>query len=202
MVTVSSVQYIGFQNSPNIYSFYCKKSTMKTSMNNTIEVRITGEAVTENKTVTCPFGIQADLFLESLGKDKGGLAAVRVNNEILPLSTRLEINCSLEPVLLSSSDGTAIYRRSLAFLLAVAARDLFPSRRLTVGHSLGHSYYYTFADGKKPGKSEVKALEREMRALVEENIPISCGYMAYEEALALFEKNHQEDTLLLFEQRS
>ncbi|MCL1812165.1 MAG: nucleoside kinase [Treponema sp.] len=170
-------------------------------MTNTIEVTIrayNGEV----KTATCPFGIPVESFLESFGDTTDELVAVRANNEILPLSTRLEINCTLEPVVLSSRDGSVIYRRSLAFLLAIAARDLFPNRRLTIGHSLGHSYYYTFADGKKPDGNEVKELEKEMEALVKENLSISCGYMAYEEALKLFEKNHQEDTLLLFEQRS
>ncbi|MCL1815397.1 MAG: nucleoside kinase [Treponema sp.] len=169
-------------------------------MNNTIEVHFLQAG--KEKIVTCPFGVTVDSFLESLDGVEGGLAAVRVNNEVLPLSTRLEINCFLKPVSLASRDGAVIYRRSLAFLLAIAARDLFPHRRLTVGHSLGYSYYYTFADGKKPGPDETKSLEREMRVLVKENLPISCGYMAYDEALALFEKNHQEDTFLLFEQRS
>ncbi|MDR1143523.1 MAG: nucleoside kinase [Spirochaetaceae bacterium] len=175
------------------------------SESGTIEIRFshTGKGgAEEGKAVTCPFGIPVDSFLESFGEVDGGLAAVYVNNEILPLSTRLEINCTLTPISLACHDGVVIYRRSLAFLLAIAARDLFPSRRLTVGHSLGHSYYYTFANGKKPGGTEIKALEREMRAMAADNLPISCGYMAYGEALTLFEQNHQEDTLLLFEQRS
>ncbi|MDR2551808.1 MAG: nucleoside kinase [Treponema sp.] len=174
-------------------------------MNNTIEVRFsrTGKGgVEEGKTVVCPFGVPVDTFLESFGRIEGGLAAVKVNNEILPLSSRLEINCTLEPVSLAGHDGAVIYRRSLAFLLAVAARERLPLRRLIVGHSLGHSYYYTFADGKKPGPGDAAALEREMRELVREDSPIFCTFMAYGEALALFEKNRQADTILLFEQRS
>ncbi|MDR2072871.1 MAG: nucleoside kinase [Spirochaetaceae bacterium] len=174
-------------------------------MTNSIEIRFshTGRGgAREAQAITCPFGVPVDSFLESFGEIEGGLAAVRVNNEILPLSTKLEINCVLEPVSLVSHDGTVIYRRSLAFLLAIAARDRFPSRRLVVGHSLGHSYYYTFADGKKPGPGDIRALEKEMQELVKEDLPIFCGYLAYGEALALFEGNHQTDTLLLFEQRS
>jgi len=166
-------------------------------MSNAIQVRFS-----EDKTITCLFGVPVDSLLEHFGDVPGGIAAVRINNEIRPLSTQLEINCTVEPVPLSSRDGAFIYRRSLAFLLAVAAWDIFPDRRLMIGHSLGHSYYYTFDYGKKPGKGEVKALEKELRALVDANLPISCGYTAYTEARALFEHNHQEDTLLLFEQRS
>jgi uridine kinase len=175
------------------------------SITNTIQVQFAGAGpggAANGASVTCPFGVPVDTFTESFGSIPGGLAAARINNEVLPLSTRLEVNCVLEPVPLDSIDGAMIYRRSLAFLLAVAARELFPKRGLYVGHSLGNSYYYTFADGKKPGPGEVDALEREMNSLVQDNLPITFGYMAYAEALALFEHNRQSDTLLLFEQRS
>jgi uridine kinase len=151
---------------------------------------------------TCPFGTQADTFLDRLGESPGGVAAVRVNNEIVPLSTRLEVNSALAPISLESPEGVMIYRRSLAFLLAVAARNLFPQRSLYVGHSLGNGYYYTFADEKKPLPGEIEELTRKMNALVAEDLPISFEYMAYGEALALFEKNNQTDTSLLLEQRN
>ena len=169
-------------------------------MSNTIEVCIC--LPSEQKKISCPFGVTVDSFLENLSEIEGGLAAIRVNNEILPLSAKLEINCTLEPVTFMCQDGAMIYRRSLAFLLAIAARHLFPKRRLIVGHSLGNSYYYTFADGQKPTKNDIQTLENGMKTLVKEDHPIVYAYVAYEEALALFEQNHQEDTLLLFEQRS
>ncbi|MDR2181804.1 MAG: nucleoside kinase [Treponema sp.] len=171
---------------------------MYDTSHNTIEVNFGGDT----GRVTCPFGISADSFPESFGPVEGGIAAVRVNNEILPLSTRLEINCTIESVSLASPDGAMIYRRSLAFLLALAARERFPRRPLIVGHSLGHSYYYTFADGNKIAPGETAALEKEMKALAAGDYPINCGYLAYTEALELFEKHRQSDTLLLFEQRS
>jgi uridine kinase len=172
---------------------------------NSIEVRFedTGTGGAEaGKPVVLPFGTPVDSCLEYFGAVEGGIAAVYVNNEKLPLSTRLEINCSLRPVSWTSHDGAIVYRRSLAFLLAIAARELFPSRRLIVGHSQGPSFYYTFDDGEKPGAGEIEALDKKMRELVAAGLPITCGLVGYAEALALFEKNRQTDTLLLFEQRS
>ncbi|MDR1107459.1 MAG: nucleoside kinase [Spirochaetaceae bacterium] len=160
------------------------------------------ELFPDGSSAACPFGTPVDAFVDRFGAVPGGVAAVRVNNEIVPLSTRLEVNSVLEPVSREAPDGVMIYRRSLAFLLAVAARNRFPQRSLYVGHSLGNSYYYTFADEKKPLPAEVEDLEREMNALVAEDLPISFGVLAYGEALALFEKNKQTDTRLLLEQRS
>ena len=152
--------------------------------------------------VSCPYGATADTLLEHFNIPQERIAAVRVNNEIRPLKTHLAMNCTLEPVLLDSHEGAMIYRRSLAFILAIAAKKLFPKRSLYVGHSLGNSYYYTFSSGKQPAKHEVASLSEEMAALVRENLPITFKYLSYEEALDLFKKNKQTDTVLLLDQRS
>jgi uridine kinase len=141
-------------------------------------------------------------LLEYFGPGGNALAAVRINHEILPLSTRLETNAVLEPAPLETPEGMMIYRRSLAFILAVAARELFPERSLYVGHSLGNSYYYIFADGRSPSEGEVAALEERMRALAGEDLPIESGFLAYAEALERFEKNRQTDTRLLLDYRT
>ena len=163
-----------------------------------IKNAVSGEEVTLN----CPVGTTLDSITGQFGLLPSPLAAVKVNNEILPLSARLEVNSRLEPVLLESPEGVAVYRCSLAFLLAVAARELFPERSLYIGHSLGHSYYYTFLEGKKPEKKEVENLQEKMRRLVHDDLPISCHYMAYAEARELFANNHQDDTALLLDERS
>jgi uridine kinase len=165
-----------------------------------IKVSLTG---TEKiQTFDCPFGVIADTLLPHFGIAEDAIIAVRVNNEIRPLKTRLEVNSRLEPVLMDSPEGAMIYRRSLSFILAIAARELFPDRRLYVGHSLGNSYYYTFDSDDSPSKNEIAAIQKKMEALVKEDLPITFKYLAYEEALEIFRKNNQTDTALLLEQRS
>ncbi|MDR2404125.1 MAG: nucleoside kinase [Spirochaetaceae bacterium] len=151
--------------------------------------------------LTCPGGTPVDSLAGQLGLDLKTLAALRVNNEILPLVTKLEVNAYLEAVPLESPEGMMIYRRSLAFLLAVAAREIFPERGLRIGHSLGHSYYYTFANERIPVAGDVEALEARMLEMVRKDLPIEAGYMAYGEAVELFEKNRQTDTSQLLDQR-
>ncbi|GHV39369.1 uridine kinase [Spirochaetia bacterium] len=152
--------------------------------------------------IRAPFGTRADSLVGHFNVPEQEIAAVKINNEILPLGARIEINAAIEPVLLEDPEGTMIYRRSLAFLLAVASRRIFPEKNLYVGHSLGHGYYYTFAEGQKPALEEIESLKNEMLALVREDLPISFGCMAYGEALELFEKSRQTDTALLLEERS
>jgi uridine kinase len=165
-----------------------------------LQIRFAGDPA--GTVETCPYGTQADALIGRFGLDPDSIAAVRVNNEIRPLKTPLAVNSLLEPVPLDSPEGAMIYRRSLAFLLAIAARKLFPERSLYVGHSLGNSYYYTFDSGSAPSEPEIAALLREMEGLVREDLPITFKYLAYEEALEVFKKNRQTDTVLLLDQRS
>ena len=169
-------------------------------MNNEIQIRIKHDDKEEK--VSCPAGTTIESLIPKFGSLCSPLIAVKVNNETLPLSGRLEINAVLEPILLDSSEGTAIYRCSLAFLLAIAAKELLLERGIYIGHSLGHGFYYTFLEGKKPEKSEIEALQNRMMAMVAEDLPITCRYMAYAEAMETFDKNRQSDTALLLEERS
>ena len=164
----------------------------------TIRVRTSaGEEV-----ISRPPGTSIESLTGLFGLPRDSLAAAKVNKEILPLSRTLEINALLEPVPLDSSEGVMIYRRSLSFLLAVAAREVFPQRNLYVGHSLGNSYYYTFENEQKPREGDVESLSQTMRSLAARDLPINFRYMAYEEALKVFEQNRQTDTSLLLEGRN
>ncbi|MCL2381254.1 MAG: nucleoside kinase [Treponema sp.] len=170
-------------------------------MTRELQVSIAGEGGGA-LTLHCPAGTIIESLASRFAPASSALVAVKANNEILPLSAPLEVHSRLEPVLLESPEGAALYRCSLAFLLAVAAGRLFPEKSLYIGHSLGYGYYYTFLEDHKPEKAEIEALENSMRALVKEDIPISCRYMAYAQAMEIFTKNRQDDTALLLEERS
>lgn len=156
----------------------------------------------DGSVISCPYGTRVESLIDHFGPQPCELVAIRVNNEIQALSTRLEVNAVLEPITLAGSDGAMIYRRSLAFLLAMAAKELFPDRNLYVGHSLGHSYYYSFVDEQPPTTEELIALDQKMRELVQENLPIRFRYLAYSDAVDQFTKSGQTDTALLLDQRS
>ncbi|MDR0316371.1 MAG: nucleoside kinase [Treponema sp.] len=169
---------------------------------NDIQVRFANGTTKKGETISCPYGAVADTLLDHFGMEKDTIAAIRVNNEIRPLKTRLVVNSLLEPVLLESPEGAMLYRRSLAFILAIAARTHFPDQGLYIGHSLGKSYYYTFSSGKQVTEQEVAVLQKEMESIVAADLPITFKHLAYEEALEVFKKNRQTDTVLLLDQRS
>lgn len=116
------------------------------------------------------------------------LAGVKINNEICSLSQKIDINSNIEPIYFNSTEGAAIYRRSLCLLLAVAAHKIFPCKRLLVGHSLGYGYYYTIDSEEKITEKDIKDLKNEMLLLIEKNIEITQKYVSYSDAISLLEK--------------
>jgi uridine kinase len=171
-------------------------------MTESIKLRFTGPSGETERSY--PYGTRPDSLLSEFGLQEE-IAAVKVNDRIFPLSEELTINAVLEAVPLLSQEGMMIYRRSLAFLLAMAAKRLFPGEKLYIGHSLGNSYYYTFRSGDPGGdfrEERLEDLRQAMSSLVRENLPITSKLMAYEEALELFRSNGQDDTALLLEQRN
>ena len=130
------------------------------------------------------------------------LVAVLVNNEVVHLPHGLAVNCTIAPVELGSRQGLAIYRRSLCFLLSMAAPRIFPKRRLIVGHSLGQGYFYHFDGMDAVPRDDVLKIEAEMRETVARDLPIRSLSLSYQEAISYFQKHHQPDTLLLLQNRN
>ncbi|MDR1747644.1 MAG: nucleoside kinase, partial [Spirochaetaceae bacterium] len=100
----------------------------------------------------------------------------------------------LEPVTLSSTEGSAVYRRSLCFVLAAAAHRLFPGKRLLVGHSLGYGYYYTLNTEARVNAADITALKEEMLRIIEADSVISQKMISYKEAIVLFDSLNQPET--------
>lgn len=144
----------------------------------------------------------ADLLRSEPNPPDNPIVAAIVNNEVLDLSRRIRINATIEPVRLDSEAGVRCYRQSLCFLLSIAGRAVFPDRRLVIGHSLGDAYYYHFADGRDVTDAELEQLSREMRRLVEVDVPIRRHLIAYEDAVRLFEEQGMRHTAALLHHRS
>jgi uridine kinase len=166
-------------------------------MGDTVKATLPGGRVIEVER-----GTVLDTLAGNFGVGQSLLAAVKVSNRIVPLSSRLEINAPVEPVTVDSPEGIEIYRRSLAFILFAAADAIFPGRKLVIGHSFMNSYYYSFEDGKAARQEEIDALKAKMFSLAAENHPITIKYLSFTEAIELFKQNGQTDTLLLLERRN
>ncbi|MFP4510215.1 MAG: nucleoside kinase [Spirochaetota bacterium] len=155
----------------------------------------------DHSTRTVPIGtVVGDLLPAS--KDGQVIVAAKVNNYITSLSYSLEVHSTVAPTYLGSPEGLRVYRRSLSFLLAIAARAELPDRRLVIGHSLGDSYYYMFDDEEPVTDELISRLTATMHSLVKQDLNIDRRILGYQEALDHFRTHWMSDTARLLENRN
>ncbi len=142
-------------------------------------------------------------FLSPLEDWEGSrIVGAVVDGALKELTARLNKSCEVQPVSMSTSDGSKIYRRSLTFLLETAFDDLFPKHFLAIDHSVPNGGYFCSILGRQPlSKEEIRKLEARMRKLVEEDLVITKQRVTLEEARAYFEEKGYADKLRLLKYR-
>jgi uridine kinase len=130
------------------------------------------------------------------------LVGALANNEVVNLQHPLFVNTTLAPVDLGSAAGIGMYRKSLCFLLSLAARKVMPGKRLVIGHSLGQGYFYYFDGLDEVPADTLQRIEAAMREIVAQDRPIRSMRMSYVDGVRYFESHDQPDTLLLLRNRN
>jgi len=126
-------------------------------------------------------------------------AAVLLDGQLQHLTTRLYVDGVLEFLSGETREGGRVYRRSLVALLTLAARTLFPTGRLKVQHSFGKGVFCTVDLKRTLRRSDVEALQTEMRRLVAEDVPIERIVVPLPEALEKFRAQGSDSKLALLE---
>jgi len=153
-----------------------------------------------------PIGTPVGDFLEvahAMQPYEAPLMGAIVDGHLRELSYALQRDAAIEPVLLNSSDGGRIYRRTLVFLMTTAASELWPGCRVSVRYAVPDGgYYCTRLDADPFTEAELEQLADRMREIVASDDPISKRTVPLEEAAALFAERHEDDKVRLLEQRS
>jgi uridine kinase len=159
------------------------------------------------KRIQCSAGVTVGSLLDKDIADNGlQYIGASVNNDISSLSYPLTVNCEVRFLTAGDPHGSRIYSRSLAFLLAKAARDVYPSAELWVEHSFGPGLYCSFhrARGAKEGitRTELSRIEARLRLLVERDIAINRHKISFTDAVKGFEQTGDMAKLNLLRYRN
>ncbi len=154
-----------------------------TTIRQTVQARFANGQVFEG-----PIGSPIEAFINAADLAVNGrIVAAIMNGKLRELSTPMMTDADLEPETTADSDGTRIYRRSLAFLMIAAAAEIFPGRIITIQHSMPFGGYYCERDDQKRlTDEELDQLRRRMRELVADKLPITQIKVPLQEALQLF----------------
>ncbi len=157
----------------------------------------------DGRSFEAPVGTTLESFVEAAyNDDPVPVVAALINNKLRELTYPVTHDVEVIPVRISESDGFRIYRRSLTFLLVVAAHQLFPQARVYVDHSLTFGGFYCEVHEHDPlTAEEVALLDQRMREIVAQDVPIAKRRVPLEDAQTLFQSRGQEDKLRLLHYR-
>lgn len=129
------------------------------------------------------------------------IICAKVNNVSEGLAFRVYNNKDVEFMDYTSYNGRNVYCRSLCFLLSKAAKDLFPNCRIKIRRPISKGYYCAIERGEDNtiSHSEVEAIKRRMRQIVEENLPFRRHHVQTEQAIGLFRSLGYDDKVKLLE---
>lgn len=146
--------------------------------------------------------IEVDQYssLEKILEDRNIIAA-KTNNKLVSLRSYLKCSCSVEPIYTNTIPGARTYRQTLCFILSMAAKELFPHKKLIIGHSLGHSFYYYFLD-EEVKSEELDQLKAKMQEIIDKDYPIKENYLSWSHAVEYFNSIKQHDTAKLLDHKN
>src|SRR5690606_40279537 len=107
--------------------------------------------------------------------------AGRVDGVLVDTSYIIENDCELAIITERDSDGIDIIRHSCAHLMAQAVQRLFPEAQVTIGPVIEDGFFYDFAYERPFTPEDLEQIEKTMREIVAENLPVTRSILSREE---------------------
>jgi threonyl-tRNA synthetase len=110
----------------------------------------------------------------------------KVNGDLYDLDRPILSDATIEILPQDSDEGLKIMRHSCAHLLAQALKHLYPDVKLGIGPVIENGFYYDVDMAHSLSKEDFPVIEKEMKKIVSENLPIERAEVSREEALKIF----------------
>src|SRR6056297_791806 len=124
------------------------------------------------------------------------ILGAKVNNRLRELSNEVFTDSQVEFIDITHSDGVRMVQRGLIFTLYIAAKELFPGRKLKVLHSIENGLYCEL--GNWVQHSEIEQLKKRMGELIEANHTFTKYKLDKRLAIMKFEENGDLEKVRLF----
>ena len=125
------------------------------------------------------------------GLAKAALAG-EFDGKLVDVDHRIERDGNLRIITPRDEDGVEIIRHSTAHLMAQAVKRLYPETQVTIGPTVEHGFYYDFAREEPFHPEDLEAIEKEMKRIVDEDLPVERSELPRDEAIAFFREQGEE----------
>ena len=160
-----------------------------------INVTLKGGAVKEFEPGVSPADVAKSI---GMGLYKSACAA-RVDGEAVDLRTPLEKDCELEILTFDSPEGKHAFWHTGAHIMAQAIQHLWPDTKFAIGPAIDNGFYYDMECEHKFSEEDFLKIQKEMKKIVQQNLPLVRSEVSREEALQFFKERNQDYKVELIE---
>jgi len=163
-------------------------------MSEAVEIVIDGSALVVERGASLKEAI-ALLHLEK----KPVLASLE--GEVVGLGAPIQNGGPIHLLFPDTDEGLDILRHSASHLLAHAVLELFPGTQVGIGPAVENGFYYDFLRETPFTPQDLEAIERKMREIASQNVPIQKTIYPKGEAVRLFEDMGQKLKVELIQEK-
>ena len=125
--------------------------------------------------------------------------AILINGEQKDLNLPVPDNAAIDIITRSSPEGLEIIRHDTAHVLAQAAKEIFENIQITIGPAIENGFYYDFYRENPFTPDDLKALEKRMRQILEQDTPIVREEWSRDNAIQHFKEQGEHFKVELIE---
>ena len=129
----------------------------------------------------------SDLLKEEIKNSEHTVLAATLDNEYRNLDYYVKHDAKIDLIDTTSNEGMKVYRRTLLYVVGKAFENLFPNNKMEVNYQLSNSMFCDIKDGEVTDEI-IEKLNKEVRRIVKEDLPIKQVIMDRKEATNFFEK--------------
>ena len=115
----------------------------------------------------------------------------KVNGEQKDLRTALNEDCEVEILTFDNAEGKENFRHTCSHVLAQAVKRLYPETKLAIGPAIENGFYYDFDSDVTFTPEVLEQIEKEMKKIVKEALPLEKFELDPDEAIALMESKNE-----------
>lgn len=111
-----------------------------------------------------------------------------VNGEVEDLRYAVNEDAKVEICTFDSPEGKRAFRHTASHVMAQAIKRLYPDTKLAIGPSIDDGFYYDFDREKAFTHEELEEIEKEMKKIVKEDLPLERFELPRDEAIKFMEE--------------
>ena len=132
-----------------------------------------------------------------------GLARVatagELNGEVVDLRTVVDKDSHLNILTFDDEKGAGAFRHTTSHIMAQAIKRLYPNIKLAIGPSIADGFYYDVDSETPLTTDDLEKIEKEMKKIVKEDLPITRYTKSRADAIAYFKEKNEPYKVELIE---